>query len=388
MIKCSNQTETYAIAMWDFSWLTCRYRGGGFEHWERALDELAARGYNAVRIDAFPHLIASDHDGNRCDTFRMYPRNFGFSFWGNAFTVDIRPGEALVRFLKACESRNISVGLSTWLVESDPVRSGKLGGIDDFIRIWDETMLYLEEHDALGPVMYVDVLNEYPYFHGFHWLKLKMEELKEPKTAGRTANGAQQSFYREAIGEALMSLRTRWQDTDWFASQTQNVWTEDIDMDYSTFDLLDIHLWFVHNRELAKGDPFLAAQYEDREWGPIYSRTMELWREGKDKYVSWLEGKVAEMCGVADRWSLPIGNTEGWGAIFWDEHPSLDWNWIRETAEIGARTGRRFGYSFNCTSNFCHPYFTGYWEDADWHREMTGIIRSGSRRGSGLSTGN
>ena len=48
-----------AITMWDFSWLERRWPGAGYEDWNVALDELAARGYDAVRIDAYPHLVAS-----------------------------------------------------------------------------------------------------------------------------------------------------------------------------------------------------------------------------------------------------------------------------------------------------------------------------------------
>ncbi len=41
-----------AITMWDFSWLERRWPGAGYEDWDQALDELAERGYDAVRIDA------------------------------------------------------------------------------------------------------------------------------------------------------------------------------------------------------------------------------------------------------------------------------------------------------------------------------------------------
>jgi len=46
--------------MWDFSWLERRWPGAGYEDWDKVLDELAERGYNAVRIDAYPHLIAEN----------------------------------------------------------------------------------------------------------------------------------------------------------------------------------------------------------------------------------------------------------------------------------------------------------------------------------------
>ena len=48
-----------AITMWDFSWLERRWPGAGFEDWDVALDELKERGYNAVRIEAYPHLVGN-----------------------------------------------------------------------------------------------------------------------------------------------------------------------------------------------------------------------------------------------------------------------------------------------------------------------------------------
>jgi hypothetical protein len=49
-----------AITMWEFSWIERRWPGAGYEDWDRALDELHDRGYDAVRIDPFPHLLATD----------------------------------------------------------------------------------------------------------------------------------------------------------------------------------------------------------------------------------------------------------------------------------------------------------------------------------------
>lgn len=46
-----------AITMWEFSWIERRWPGAGYEDWDLALDELVVRGYDAVRIDPFPHLL-------------------------------------------------------------------------------------------------------------------------------------------------------------------------------------------------------------------------------------------------------------------------------------------------------------------------------------------
>jgi hypothetical protein len=43
------------ISMWDFSWLKCGHPGGAFHDLARCVAEAAERGYNTLRIDAFPH---------------------------------------------------------------------------------------------------------------------------------------------------------------------------------------------------------------------------------------------------------------------------------------------------------------------------------------------
>src|SRR3974377_1094501 len=59
-----------AITMWEFSWLERRWPGAGYEDWDCALDELKLRGYDAVRIDAYPHLIHAGAD----KTWQPLPR--------------------------------------------------------------------------------------------------------------------------------------------------------------------------------------------------------------------------------------------------------------------------------------------------------------------------
>src|SRR4051794_9070393 len=47
----------HALTMWGSSGLERRWPGGGYEDACKALDELVERGYDAVRIDAYPHLV-------------------------------------------------------------------------------------------------------------------------------------------------------------------------------------------------------------------------------------------------------------------------------------------------------------------------------------------
>jgi hypothetical protein len=97
-----------AIAMWEFSWIERRWPGAGYEDWNQALDELAERGYDAVRIDAFPHLIAVDP--SRTWTIHSDGQD---GDWGAPGEVDIsRIDENLVDFIARCDVRGVAVGLS------------------------------------------------------------------------------------------------------------------------------------------------------------------------------------------------------------------------------------------------------------------------------------
>jgi hypothetical protein len=73
-VRNQNLTRPIAIAMWDFSWLERRWPGAGYENWSVALDELVERGYDAVRIDAYPTSSppTRTRSGNcsRCGTSR------------------------------------------------------------------------------------------------------------------------------------------------------------------------------------------------------------------------------------------------------------------------------------------------------------------------------
>ena len=90
----------------------------------------------------------------------------------------------------------------------------------------------------------------------------------------------------------------------------------------------------------------------------------------------WLNTAILERKKAAQEHQIPLGNTEGWGPVIWMDHPNLDWSFVKEAGLAGARLGVENDYSFNCSSNFTHPHFS-LWEDIEWHKEITGIIRKG-----------
>jgi hypothetical protein len=98
-------------AMWDYSWLTQHYPGGAFADFDRAADALVERGFNTVRIDAFPLVIGALHSDNETITIPGDPlANWGTSDHDREHTI-VRE---LVEFMRAVKRRGLWVILSSW----------------------------------------------------------------------------------------------------------------------------------------------------------------------------------------------------------------------------------------------------------------------------------
>jgi hypothetical protein len=153
-------------------------------------------------------------------------------------------------------------------------------------------------------------------------------------------------------------------------------WT---DMNLEPFGVLDVHLWFVQNVDLVQNTKYIEAfkLENDLLFPECQATLMQYWKDHRDELIQWMDTEMALVARVGRQHGIPYGNTEGWGSVCWMDHPALNWDFIKTSAEICAQLGARHGYSFNCTSNFTHPHFEGLWKDIKWHQRVTNIIRQG-----------
>lgn len=400
-----------AITMWDSSWIRRQFAGGGFEDWDDVLDELVMRGYDAVRIDVFPHMIANAPDGTNSLRFRdfpgQHPHPYGFAQWGSPWTIYIEPRKAAVEFIKKCKKRSIYVVLATWLKPTEERRNEKMEGVNDMVRIWDETLGFLKKHDCLDNILYTEVLNEYPLSNCNTWLHNMLNTMRQPEIKGKSVNERQKRFYREYIRDVISQLKSKWPFMAFSASSSFNWFFEyDLDMDFSFYDVLDVHIWaenqfapktgyyeciFGHGK-LKHGDPDkmytntstgLGGGYVtgarrlpgDIHYEDMYQKLLNAWHNGKDSHANWIEEKIKGVSKVGKKWGIPVGCTEGWGTVFWAEHPMLGWDIIKEAGIIAAKLGNRYGYKFNCSSNSSEPQFLRLWRDIDYHKKVTSLIK-------------
>ena len=364
-VPISLQQKPLAIAMWDFSWILRHHRYGEFENWDRVLEGLADRGYNAIRIDAMPQLLASDSDGKIIEEYRSVKDGWTPSLWGNDYTTSIRPREALLEFLPKCKKYGISVVLATWFMEHGTGRKGIFSEEGGLLRAWKETLTFLDQHELLKNVIYVDLLNEYPFWHGYDWLKEGLNERSDIKL--------QKLFYNEFITSLIKTLRNDYPQLDFYASLDSGMPLSDIDI--SQFSAIDYHIWFAHHGTIP-GLEQISARDQKLDLGSIYNNLLAHWKDNKENLIAWMDDRLATISGMASKHQIPCGNTEGWGPIFWYDHPELDWKWVKEAAEVSIELALKHdNYKFLCTSNFTHPQFRGMWEDIKWHQKMTRMIK-------------
>ena len=400
-VKLGKLDKPVAIAMWDYSWLLRHWKYGSFGDWDKVLDELVERGYNAIRMDCFPQFVAADKEGKIQEEFFNIRESWKPAYWGNQFSVYTRPREGLVEFMKKCEERNVYVGLATWFMAHGTDRPAQFTGTEGLVRAWDETLKYLEDNDLLGNVIYVDLLNEYPLWHGYEWFKKEMnlrgnEKLfKENnpdanvpdevfgKRKGSGYTELQQQFYQSFIDTVITDLRNKWPNLSFFASQTGGggsgtLWKQ---LDHSGFAAIDPHFWFSQSSQLNSNTPVSGLNMfrsdKDSKFKAGYEKTLKYWREHKQELADWMEGRIAYVGELGKKFGVPVGNTEGWGAVFWQDHPLLGWEFIKEAGDVSVDLALKHGYKFICTSNFTHPQFEGMWRDVKWHQQITDRIKRG-----------
>ena len=390
VVPVSKVDKPLAIAMWDYSWILRHHRYGEFEHWNVVLEGLAERGYNAIRMDAMPQYIVSAADGTITDEYRAVRNGWTPVMWGNDYTMSFRPREAILEFMTACKKYNIRVGLATWFMNHGTGRNDihmEEGGL---YRAWDETLTFLAGHNMLDQVIYVDILNEYPNWHGYDWFKNELNarsdirkfKLNHPEAnvpdedeAHTGFNSLQKTFYNRFAGDILSQLKRKYPALDFFASTDSGVSEKDIDL--TCFDALDYHIWFNHQGTIPGLSDVRARDQAKFDYRATMKELKLFWTENRKKMIEWMDGRMGEIASAAEKYGIVCGNTEGWGPIFWFDHPELDWSWVKETGQICIELLQAHPrFKFICTSNFTHPQFRGMWEDVRWHKEMTRRIRS------------
>lgn len=361
-MNVTDRETPYAVTMWDFSWLERRYEGGGYEDWDRALDELVERGYDAVRIDAYPHLIATDPDREW-----TLPPAFEACEWGAPATCRVEVTPALTEFVGKCADHDVAVALSSWFRADETAARMGIETPADLARAWTLTLDRIADAGLLDTVCWVDLVNEFPLSE---WAPYYNDPDDDWDPSRRSPSA------RRWINDAIAGVREAYPDQDYCLSETSGpeAWGRD---PAAAQDFMELHVWLMNATDFYDWAAFdhgidSRAHYE---W--IVEEGQDCYREDRERW----QAALREAIGAAAEWSretgLPLATTESWGLIHFKDWPGLEWDWLKEICAVGTRAAAETGrWAAVSTSNFCGPQYRGMWADVEWHREQTEAIKA------------
>lgn len=353
--------------MWDFSWLERRWPGAGYENWDQALDELAELGYNAVRIDAYPHLLAANPTGKW-----MLKEVWNVQDWGSPDMIEVRIQPNLNEFISKCRERDIKVGLSSWYRRDVDDTLLKINAPEKMADCWLKTLKSIEQDGLMDAILYVDLCNEWP---GDAWVPFF--SIKYPNVGWGEWYKKESMEWMEA---AIKITRANYPDMPFtFSFDTEDVSVYE-QVDASFLDFYEHHIWMVqqNGNEFYRKVGYGYERFSPEGYKNVVKNAERVYREQPEYWQGLLTKRLNQMGDIARRLRRPLITTECWGIVDYKDWPLLDWEWVKELCEVGTKTASETGqWVAISTSNFCGPQFVGMWRDIEWHQKLTHIIRSG-----------
>ena len=347
------------ITMWDFSWLERRWPGAGYEDWDRALDDLAERGYQAVRIDAYPHLIAADSDRE----WELLPE-WSNNDWGAPARVRVRPWPALATFITKCAERKIRVGLSTWFREDTHAQRLAIPTPEAHARIWADTLNLLRAEGLQDTLLYVDLCNEWPQQV---WAPFFRNDPGENCFSGPSLEWMQRAVaaLRPHAGGLPLTFS--------FANLPPG-WRQQT---LPFLDFLEPHIWMTGCSDFYQRVNYNYERFDPSGYERLVRLAEPLYRSDPAHWQAALRRGIADAATWSRQADRALVTTECWGLVDFKDWPGLDWGYVRELCEIGVTSALETGrWAALATSNFCGPQFCGMWRDLAWHQQLTNAIRT------------
>ena len=358
-----------AITMWDFSWLERRWPGAGFEDPGSALDALRERGYDAVRIDAYPHLVAADAERE----WELLP-HWSQQIWGAPARTRVTVQPALTEFVELCAARGIRVGLSSWFRQDTTDRRLAILTPHDLAQVWIATLSHIARAGLLDQLLYVDLANEWPIRAFAPFIGPPQPPAPPDASPLRTS-----PVITDWTNRALACVREAYPDVPLCFSHAIGPEGYDRAEDVSAYDLLEPHVWMAGVTDFNDRIGYLFDGFDSGDYERLVERGERLYRERPEHWLSGLDDGIDVVARFSQLTDLPLVTTECWGVIDYKDWPLLAWDWVQELCEHGTRAASATGrWAAVATSNFCAPQFVGMWRDVRWHRELTDVIRSGS----------
>jgi len=374
------------IAMWDYSYLKMHYKGGAFEDYNKVTNELIERGFNAVRIDAFPLIIGSLKNPKEQITFKGNQ----WDTWGPT-DIDRKHeilGE-LIDFMKITKEKKISVILSTWnesCIEYPDIRKN-FKDQTKYLAAWSKVIDTLDKCQLLDHVVYIDLDQEFPYFSPFMDAidslgkikdaeKIKMPENKRiigynDRNSDEFRWNRKQIDYTYNLMDSCLELFHIKYPKLRFTYSISEFWEEFRYMDLTSFDVLELHIWLTQSKRFMTRTQFDAQKkYRGEEDYTDYNRRLKETMESiKPMLIKDMHNKLQYANAWADEIAVPLVTTEAWGPWWQMDSKTLDWDYLYEWCELGVQLSAEYGFWGTTPWNYSHPYWKN-WSNIGWYKKV------------------
>jgi hypothetical protein len=366
--------DRLTIAMWDFSWLYMHYKGGAYEDYDKVTGELLERGFNTVRIDAFPLLIGKlDQDDQEITIAGDSLRNWGPSDKDRKHI----PVEELIEFMTITKKKGINVILSTWNMGSiefpDAMLKSDYATREKYWMAWDKVLGILDKHGLLDNVCYVDLDQEFPFFSPF---KSRIDSLgsadNEKRPDGFKWNTAQTLFVKSHMQSCLAHFQKNFPALRFTFSLT-DFWNEVRAMKIALFDVLELHIWMVQDERFATRSTFddIVKDRGNHDYSDYMRRVNSSLKSIRPMMLRKMENSLAFAKSWSEEIAAPYTTTEAWGPWWHMDHKDLDWKWLYDWCEQNMEMASDYGIWGLTPWNYSHPYWNN-WKNVEWYGKVNG----------------
>lgn len=381
-------SERVAVTMWDFSWLTRRH-GACTEYIDvdAILDGLVLRGYDVVRIDAFPHLVSAlVREPARRDRFTLLPEPM-VKPWGNPLPVQTAVRAPLLEFIGKCRARGLRVALSSWFgPDTDNLRELVVTPAD-YANVWRDTLRVIHGAGLGDAVACVDLCNEFPipvwaagaYRTIFGAGPRNLAPLVLPW--GTAARREVERYF----AEALPALRAEFGHPLTFSSA--RLPRKEGSVSLAALDFVESHVWLSdtlpHNL-ITLGILSTAQVPMGTDLHSLLARGS--WPLLKPAWRTVMSSHLDAIATIAHDAGKPLWTTEGWATTAYGAtrltQDAAAWHWLKDACAMAVDLAIDRGWTGLCTSNFSQPHFPAVWDDVAWHRQLTARIHGTDGHGA------
>lgn len=241
--------QPLAIACWDLAWLLRRRSlHDPFFSLERVLDETRERGFNAIRLDPCPHLLATPENSVHMDRCELLPRR------GDSVEVHIR--QQLRHLLQSAHERGFQFWLSSHFINDSRARRSFVRRPTDFVAVWSETLGLLEQWGYLDNVAAVDFCYQFPSLPAAHGLARRVFRRSPERPLPQHWPAQALDRLEDYLLEVPRGLKALFPRIPVGLSTNASLSEQFRQLDTSELDFLDFSLWLDDDPRyrLASGD--------------------------------------------------------------------------------------------------------------------------------------